>query len=447
MGHHANGEIVVDLGGQFKTFEAEVGVQWQGGKNIGSVVFQIYVDDKKVFDSGVVRENDPPRPVTVSVEGAEELRLVANDAGDGIDCDCADWADARLTRDPAAAKEIPESSDRHRPLRPGARLGSESHGGNEGQPGGGNPRRRHRSLQGSSPVGRRNLSRVPWRTARAASACNGTRTGCFAAPWRSSFPNAAAVPPGRVGPIAVLDVIGPARIASAWQGKWQSAGIAPEKVGKQSGLAVRLQTRLPEARRRSAGFLRRSRATDRAEGLSPPTPGRAGRRWTSASSRRGRVRRPKAEIEVYNGDLLNAAGEIPLPLRVGRVETALAESSLQRSPALQGRSDRAAVPIAGRGLRRGDRGPAGQRLRVRAARRRVRHARCPRPSRSTISQEDRRPENGARASSAKARPGFPPGLGGGPQSDPGSRPDDDLAGLRQPEVPRPARGRGSLQRV
>ena len=90
------------LSGQFKTFEAEVGVQWSDGKSPGSVVFQVFVDGKKVFDSGVMRENDPPRPVTVSVEGADELRLVVNDAGDGITADCADWADARLTRDPAA---------------------------------------------------------------------------------------------------------------------------------------------------------------------------------------------------------------------------------------------------------------------------------------------------------------------------------------------------------
>ena len=35
------------------------------------------------IDSGIVRESDPPRQVSVSVEGAEELRLVAGDAGDG----------------------------------------------------------------------------------------------------------------------------------------------------------------------------------------------------------------------------------------------------------------------------------------------------------------------------------------------------------------------------
>lgn len=97
LGHHAPGEILIDLNGEYETFEAEVGVQWQGG-NVGSVTFQVYVDGKKRFDSGVMRETDAPKPVRVSVKGANELRLVVTDAGDGITCDCANWAEARLVR-------------------------------------------------------------------------------------------------------------------------------------------------------------------------------------------------------------------------------------------------------------------------------------------------------------------------------------------------------------
>ncbi|GIV16050.1 MAG: hypothetical protein KatS3mg022_1485 [Armatimonadota bacterium] len=105
VGHHAPGEIVIDLNGEYETFEAEVGVQWQDG-NVGSVTFQVYVDGKKRFDSGVMHESDAPKPVRVSVKGANELRLVVTDAGDGITCDCANWADARLVRarQPARAR-------------------------------------------------------------------------------------------------------------------------------------------------------------------------------------------------------------------------------------------------------------------------------------------------------------------------------------------------------
>lgn len=102
LGHHAPGEIIVDLGGQFLSFQADVGIQWQGGGTAGSVGFQVFVDDKELFNSGVVRDSDAPRAVKVPLVDAQELRLVVTDAGDGITCDCADWADARLTRNPAA---------------------------------------------------------------------------------------------------------------------------------------------------------------------------------------------------------------------------------------------------------------------------------------------------------------------------------------------------------
>lgn len=97
IGSHAPGEIIVNLDGQYSLFEAEVGVQWQSG-NVGSVGFQAYVDGRKAFDSGVVHERDAARPMRIPVEGAMELRLVMNDGGDGISCDVANWAEARLTR-------------------------------------------------------------------------------------------------------------------------------------------------------------------------------------------------------------------------------------------------------------------------------------------------------------------------------------------------------------
>lgn len=99
IGHHAPGEIVIQLGGRFKYFECEVGVQKQNGTNQGSVVFQVFVDGEKRWESGIRKELDPPLPVRVNLNKARELRLVVKDAGDGIICDCANWADARLVSD------------------------------------------------------------------------------------------------------------------------------------------------------------------------------------------------------------------------------------------------------------------------------------------------------------------------------------------------------------
>lgn len=106
LGTHAPAETLIDLNGQYLAFEAEVGVQPQPYQR-GSVVFQVFVDGEKRFDSGVMREQDEARPVRVAVAGAEELRLVVTDAGDGIHSDCAHWANARLVRDPQAKLRPP----------------------------------------------------------------------------------------------------------------------------------------------------------------------------------------------------------------------------------------------------------------------------------------------------------------------------------------------------
>jgi len=103
LGTHALGEIVLALEGQYARFEAEVGVQPQPG-NPGSVVFEVLADGKAVFTSDKMSGRSLAQPVSVSVEGIEELRLVVTDAGDGVTCDLANWADARLVPAPNAAK-------------------------------------------------------------------------------------------------------------------------------------------------------------------------------------------------------------------------------------------------------------------------------------------------------------------------------------------------------
>jgi hypothetical protein len=106
LGSHANGEIVLELGRAFASFEADVGVQKQGG-SAGSVVFELFADDDSIWKSKVLHPADGAVAVSVSVAGCAELRLVATDAGDGILCDCADWANARLVRATAPVAVAP----------------------------------------------------------------------------------------------------------------------------------------------------------------------------------------------------------------------------------------------------------------------------------------------------------------------------------------------------
>jgi hypothetical protein len=110
IGSHAISDIRVLLDGEYETFEATIGLQPLPG-GTGSVVFQIFVDDEKQFDSGLMKADSAAKPVAISVQGVQELRLVVTDGGDGINCDCANWADARLTRAAGAATKPPQWVD------------------------------------------------------------------------------------------------------------------------------------------------------------------------------------------------------------------------------------------------------------------------------------------------------------------------------------------------
>jgi len=96
---HAVSKVTVRLPGPGRTFRAVVGVdsneQTSGGR--GSVVFSVGVGGKEAFRSGVMKEGMPVVPVSVDLGGANELVLEVGDGGDGIACDQADWADAKVT--------------------------------------------------------------------------------------------------------------------------------------------------------------------------------------------------------------------------------------------------------------------------------------------------------------------------------------------------------------
>ncbi len=103
LGSHANGEIVLRLGGEYQRFLADFGVQFQGGGR-GSVVAEVWVDGVKRFESPRCTDDTPAVPIDIPLEDAQELKLLARDGGDGISCDLANWCNARLVIDPARPK-------------------------------------------------------------------------------------------------------------------------------------------------------------------------------------------------------------------------------------------------------------------------------------------------------------------------------------------------------
>ncbi len=98
LGTHAPSEIRFDLGGQYATFESDIGVDDSQMGGPSSVVFQVKVDNRLAFTSPVLNAGSPPQQVKVDVTGAKTLTLIVGDAGDGNHCDHADWAGARLVR-------------------------------------------------------------------------------------------------------------------------------------------------------------------------------------------------------------------------------------------------------------------------------------------------------------------------------------------------------------
>ncbi|MET9749309.1 MULTISPECIES: NPCBM/NEW2 domain-containing protein [Streptomyces] len=96
LGVHAPSSVEYYLGGACSTVTAQVGVDDETGDR-GSVAFEVWADGTRAASTGTVTHADPARAVSADVSGADVVRLVVTDAGDGMDYDHADWADVRVT--------------------------------------------------------------------------------------------------------------------------------------------------------------------------------------------------------------------------------------------------------------------------------------------------------------------------------------------------------------
>ena len=95
LGTAAASQIFYHLGGQCSVFTAEVGIDDETN-GAGSVVFQVWADGERLFDSGVMHGGDAARSVEVDLTGSRELKLFVRPAADNAIGDHADWANARL---------------------------------------------------------------------------------------------------------------------------------------------------------------------------------------------------------------------------------------------------------------------------------------------------------------------------------------------------------------
>ena len=108
LGSRAPSEITYYLGGRCSALTTDVGLDDEFAAS-GAASFKVLADDKVVAQSGLVRAEDPPRPLSAKLTGANWLRLVTElgdtSSGAGVP---TDWARPLLTCGKTTAPKSPE---------------------------------------------------------------------------------------------------------------------------------------------------------------------------------------------------------------------------------------------------------------------------------------------------------------------------------------------------
>jgi len=106
IGTHANSEIIYDISGKgYGIFEAYIGVdQEMGPATAASITFEVWMDGRKLYDSGLMTSTTPQKFVSLDITGGKQLTLIVTDAGNGIGSDHGDWADTKFRTAEIAAE-------------------------------------------------------------------------------------------------------------------------------------------------------------------------------------------------------------------------------------------------------------------------------------------------------------------------------------------------------
>ncbi|MCD9855208.1 NPCBM/NEW2 domain-containing protein [Epilithonimonas sp. JDS] len=96
FGTHAESSLLIKLDGKAKNFTALVGLDDEVKGQDPAVEFEIYGDNKKIWSSELMHLDDKAKPVSVSLEGVNQLELLVTDGGNGPYYDHANWVDAKF---------------------------------------------------------------------------------------------------------------------------------------------------------------------------------------------------------------------------------------------------------------------------------------------------------------------------------------------------------------
>jgi hypothetical protein len=93
LGAHATSDIIYNLGAAYSFFHSDVGIDDETGAASG-VVFQVYADNVKVFDSGSMSQTTATKSINLNITGVQQLRLHIDDLDGDFSYDHGDWAGA-----------------------------------------------------------------------------------------------------------------------------------------------------------------------------------------------------------------------------------------------------------------------------------------------------------------------------------------------------------------
>jgi alpha-galactosidase len=105
LGVHSPSSISFRPNGTCSSFTASVGVDDEVGSN-GSVIFQVWGDGTRLFDSGIMTGASATRSVNVDITGRIDVRLAVAGGTDTTNSDHADWANARVTCSSTVASTV-----------------------------------------------------------------------------------------------------------------------------------------------------------------------------------------------------------------------------------------------------------------------------------------------------------------------------------------------------
>jgi hypothetical protein len=97
FGTHAPSEVVFDLGGKVEKFSCLVGPDTSGGTS-DIIVFKVFGDSKKLFESPVLRAGVDPLPIDLNVSGVKELSLQVVVGGAEKGWGHADWLNIKFKK-------------------------------------------------------------------------------------------------------------------------------------------------------------------------------------------------------------------------------------------------------------------------------------------------------------------------------------------------------------